>query len=72
MTVDLDPQRPGPLVSQIAQSILSELSRVPGGIIRLKLDIEAKANVGYPQDVVDTVRDNAATLRIANFNFERE
>ena len=52
--------------------LLSELSRVPGAIIKIKLDIEAKADLGYPQDVVDTVRDYSATLRIAHMNFERE
>jgi hypothetical protein len=72
MTVDLDPQRPGPLVSQIAQSILSEILRVSGGTIKVRLDIEAQAGEGYPQDVVSTVRDNANTLRIKNANFERE
>lgn len=71
-TIELDPTRPGPLVSQIAQSILVELTRAPGATVKLRLDIEGVSPSGYPDDVVSVVHDNAATLRIANAEFERE
>lgn len=69
-TVELDPTRPGPLVSQIAQSILVELTRTPGATVNVRLDIEGVAPSGYPDDVVSVVRDNAATLRIGTAEFE--
>jgi hypothetical protein len=49
--VTLDPNRPTPQVSNIAQSILSELDRVRGTTITLTLDIDAEAADGFPDDV---------------------
>jgi hypothetical protein len=60
--VTLDANRPTPLVSQIAQSILSELDRVRGTTITLTLDIDAETAVGLPEDVEAVVRDNARSL----------
>ncbi|MET4482969.1 hypothetical protein [Bradyrhizobium sp. F1.13.3] len=68
----LDPNRPTPQVSNIAQSILSELDRVRGTRITLTLDIDAEAADGFPEDVENVVRDNAASLRITDFGFEGE
>jgi hypothetical protein len=70
--VTLDPNRPTPTVSNIAQSILSELDRVRGTTITLTLDIDAEAPDGFPDDVVEVVRDNAGSLRITDFGFEGE
>lgn len=71
-TVELDPGRPVPAISQIAQSILSELERASGAKLRVRLDIWAEADGGFPEDVEAVVRDNAATLRFATAVFENE
>jgi len=68
--IALDPNRPTPQVSNIAQSILSELDRVRGTKLTLTLDIDAEATEGFPEDVESVVRDNAASLRITDFGFE--
>lgn len=68
----LDPNRPTPQVSNIAQSILSELDRVRGTKMTLTLDIDAETPEGFPEDVESVVRDNAASLRITDFGFEGE
>ena len=68
--ITLDPNRPTPQVSNIAQSILSELDRVRGAKITLILDIDAEAAEGFPEDVESVVRDNARDLRISDFGFE--
>jgi hypothetical protein len=68
--VTLDPNRPTPQVSNIAQSILSELDRARGTRITMTLDIDAETLDGFPKDVEDIVRDNAANLRITKFDFE--
>lgn len=68
----LDPNRPTPQVSNIAQSILSELDRVRGTTLKLTLDIDAETAEGFPEDVESVVRDNAASLRITDFGFEGE
>jgi hypothetical protein len=70
--VTLDPNRPTPQVSNIAQSILSELDRAHGTTITLTLDIDAETADGFPEDVESIVRDNAASLRISDFGFEGE
>jgi hypothetical protein len=68
----LDPNRPTPQVSNIAQSILSELDRARGTTITLVLDIAAETVDGFSEDVETIVRDNAASLRITDFGFEEE
>jgi hypothetical protein len=70
--IALDPNRPTPQVSNIAQSILSELDRVRGTKLTLTLDIDAETADGFPEDVESVVRDNAASLRITDFGFEGE
>jgi hypothetical protein len=70
--ITLDPNRPTPQVSNIAQSILSELDRARGTKITLTLDIEAETANGFPEDVEGIIRDNAATLRITDFGFAGE
>jgi hypothetical protein len=70
--VILDPNRPTPQVSNIAQSILSELDRARATKITLTLDIDAETDDGFPTDVETIVKENAASLRITDFKFERE
>lgn len=60
------------MVSNIAQSILSELDRARGTTITLTLDIAAETVDGFSNDVETIVRDNAASLRITDFGFEKE
>jgi uncharacterized protein len=68
----LDPTRPTPKVSQIAQSILSELDRARGTSITLTLDIDAASDAGFADDIEAIVRDNAKSLGITDFGFEGE
>jgi hypothetical protein len=68
--IALDPNRPTPQVSNIAQSILSELDRVRGTKLKLTLDIDAETTEGFPEDVESVVRDNAASLQITDYGFE--
>jgi hypothetical protein len=70
--VTLDPNRPTPQVSNIAQAILSELDRARGTTITLVLDIAADTVDGFSEDIENIIRDNAATLRITDFGFEKE
>ncbi len=68
--ITLDPNRPTQQVSNIAQSILSELERMRGTAITLTLDIDAENPSGFSADTVSVVRDNAVSLRITDFGFE--
>ena len=60
------------MVSNIAQSILSELDRTRGTTITVTLDIDAENPTGFPEDVEAIVRDNAGSLRTVDFGFEGE
>jgi hypothetical protein len=70
--ITLDPNRPTPQVSNIAQAILSELDRARRTQITLTLDIDAETSEGFSEDVQSVVRDNASSLRITDFGFEGE
>jgi hypothetical protein len=70
--ITLDPNRPTPMVSNIAQSILSELDRVKGTIITVTLDIDAESPLGFSEDVESVVRDNATALKITEFGFAKD
>jgi uncharacterized protein len=61
--------RPGPQISQIAQAIIAELSRVGGTKVTLKLDIDAEAPADFPSDVVDVVNANAKTVKFEQSGF---
>jgi uncharacterized protein len=67
--ITLDATRPGPQISQIAQAIIAELSRVGGTKVTLKLDIDAEAPADFPSDVVDVVNANAKTLKFEQSGF---
>jgi hypothetical protein len=54
--VTLDPNRPTPQVSNIAQSILSELDGARGTAVTVTLHIHAKAADGFPEDIESVVR----------------
>jgi hypothetical protein len=70
--ITLDPNRPTAMVSNIAQSILSELDRARGTTITLTLDVAAETVEGFCKDVETVACDNAASLRITDFGFEEE
>jgi hypothetical protein len=69
-TITLDPTRPGPLVAQIAQSVLAELARASGATIKLSIDIQAENPSGFPEDVVEVIRANAETLKFRESGFD--
>ncbi len=67
--ITLDATHPGLQISQIAQAIIAELSRVGGTKVTLKLDIDAEAPADFPSDVVDVVNANAKTLKFEQSGF---
>jgi hypothetical protein len=69
-TIALDPTRPGPVVAQIAQSVLAELARSSGATIKLRIDIEAENPSGFSEDVVEVIRANAETLKFGESGFD--
>jgi len=47
---------------QVAQGVVAELARPEGATIRISLEIHADAPDGFPDDVMDIVRDNLKDL----------
>lgn len=52
-----------PAMQRIADAILAELGKPRGAKVTVKLDIQADAPSGFPDDVVSVVKDNARTLK---------
>jgi len=69
-TISLDPTRPGPVVAQVAQSVLAELARSGGAKIKVRIDIEAEQTSGFADDVVEVVRANSQTLKFDESGFD--
>lgn len=61
-TLDLDPVRMMAKLPQVAQGVVSELARPEGAKIRISLEIHVDAPDGFPNDVMDIVRDNLKDL----------
>ncbi len=71
-TITLDPQRPVPLMNQVAQNILPELLASPTARVVIKIDIEAIDDRGFSADTVAVVSDNAKSLKLDSAQFEYE
>lgn len=61
--IDLDPQRPIPVVQRVVENVIAELQRTRGATIKLTLEIEAEAANGFAESDASVVRDNAKTLK---------
>lgn len=62
-TVEIDADRPMPAMQRIADAILAELGKPRGAKVTVKLNIQADAPGGFPDDVVSVVKHNARTLK---------
>lgn len=73
-TLDLDPVRMMAKLPQVAQGVVAELARPEGARIRISLEIHADAPGGFPDDVMDIVRDNLRDLGfpVGSGRFEEE
>ena len=70
--VDLDPLRVSRDAGQVAEAIVQHLSGLLGAEVKVRLEIEAEAPEGVPEDVVRTVTENARTLKFTSHGFEGE
>ncbi|GED97172.1 DUF499 domain-containing protein [Gordonia crocea] len=68
-SVTLDPNLPAKAFNEIHAEVLQHLS-VAGASVQITLDIETTAPGGFPENVVRTVRENGATLRFTQNEFE--
>ncbi len=72
-SVSLDPTRPTPEFSRIADEIISRLSGLDGVTVRVTVEIAAAAKGdGFSDATVRTVTENARTLKFGDAGFEEE
>ena len=73
--VNVDAERAGLELARIMDGLLVELTREKGTTVRVSVEIRGDAQgVGYPADVVDTVKANARDLKLDDeqWGFEEE
>ncbi|HLI49734.1 MAG TPA: DUF499 domain-containing protein [Chthonomonas sp.] len=70
-SVLLDPRRPLPDVDKISREIVQHLAAAsPDVRIKIRLEIEAEYESGFPDDLRSVVMENCRTLRFENESFE--
>ncbi len=62
-SVEIDMVRPVKSFDAILNAVVMELQRTQGAKVKLTLEIEAEAPVGFPESEVSVVRDNAKQLK---------
>jgi len=71
-SVALDPERVGRDAGQIASEVISHLVALPDAELTVTLEIHAKFQKGAPDKTVQTVTENARTLKFRESGFEKE
>ncbi len=71
-TVSLEPTRVGRDAGRIAEEVIAHLAGLPGAVLKVTLEIEAKVPAGTPDNVVRTVTENSRTLKFTSSGFEKE
>ncbi len=72
VSASLNPDRVGRDAGKIADEILSHLSALSGSNLKVSIEIEAEVPEGVSEDVKRTVSENAATLKLDSWEFDRE
>jgi len=62
-SVEIDMVRPVKAFDAIVNSVVMELQRAQGAKVRIRLEIEADAAKGFPEEEIGIVRDNARNLK---------
>ncbi len=70
-SVTLDPVRVGRDAGKIAEEVITHLSAIKGASVNVTIEIEADLPNGAPKKVVQTITENAQTLKFKNCDFEK-
>jgi hypothetical protein len=71
-TTRLDPERYQRDFAKIAQEIVTNLAGHLGTGIEISVEIRATNDDGFPETLIRTVNENARTLKVEQYGFERE
>jgi hypothetical protein len=69
-TVTLEADRLNREFGKVVQEVIEHLSALVGGSVDVTVDIAARNDEGYPDQVVRAITENARTLKFDNFGFE--
>ncbi|RMI45396.1 Swt1 family HEPN domain-containing protein [Streptomyces triticirhizae] len=68
----VDAERSGRDFAKFVDEILPHLRSASGAEVKIRLEVEARCQDGYPNDKVRTVTENARTLKFDQYGFEDE
>ena len=68
----LDPERYQRDFSKITQEVVTNLAAHLGTELEISVEIRATNSEGFPDDVIRTVTENASTLKMDQYGFERD
>ena len=68
--VEIDPDRAGRDMGQVAEEVLQHLTTLPGGKVKVTVEIEAEVPEGVADDVQRVINENCQTLRFKSYGFE--
>ena len=69
-TVEVNPDRAGRDMGQVAEEVLQHLTTLPGGKVNVTVEIDAEVPEGVSDDVQHVVNENCQTLRFKSHGFE--
>ena len=69
-TVEVNPDRAGRDMGQVAEEVLQHLTTLPGGKVKVTVEIDAEVPEGVSNDVQHVVNENCQTLRFKSHGFE--
>ena len=69
-TVEIDPDRASRDMGRVAEEVLQHLTTLPGGRVRVTVEIEAEVAEGVSEEVQRIVDENSRTLRFTAHGFE--
>ena len=69
-TVEINPDRAGRDMGQVAEEVLQHLTTLPGGKTKVTVEIEAEVPEGMSDDMQRVINENCQTLRFKSHGFE--
>ena len=69
-TVEINPDRAGRDMGQVAEEVLQHLTTLPGGKVKVTIEIDAEIPEGASDDVQRVINENCQTLRFKSYGFE--
>ena len=69
-TVEINPDRAGRDMGHVAEEVLQHLATIPGGKVKVTVEIEAEVPEGVSRDVQRVINENCQTLRFKSHGFE--